>query len=449
VEQLLERYPHYRRQLVFTQIVVPSREKVDEYQAMKREVDELVGRVNGRFSDPSWSPIRYLARSFPPAELAALYRDAAVALVTPLRDGMNLVAKEYVASQVREPGVLILSEMAGAAAELPEALIVNPYDVDSVADALHRALEMSLPERRTRMHVLRDRVRQNDVAGWTRRFLEGAEAAVERRSATTSAVESTKRRLAGWLRERPEIALFLDYDGTLTPIAPRPEDARLSEETRRAIEAAVSAPDIHLSIVSGRSLADVKNRVCVDGSTYIGDHGYEIEGPGITFFQDAAVPWQQAIDDAARDLEAMRVEGALVERKRATVSYHVRLVAPDIRDRAFRDAVTILRRRRLAVLVGKMVAEGKPPVPWDKGRAVLHVLQARFGAEWTSRVRALYVGDDATDEFAFRALRGIGRSICVAGPGSAQTAADHTLPSPDDVLSLLRWLTSGALRAAA
>ena len=449
VEQLFDDNPEYRRKLVFTQIVVPSREKVDEYQAMKREIDELVGRINGRFSDPTWSPIRYLARSFPQAELAALYRDAEIGLVTPLRDGMNLVAKEFVMSQVNEPGVLILSELAGAAAELPEALIVNPHDVVAVAESLQRALEMSGDERRARMQVLRDRVRSNDVAAWARRYLESAEAAAERRASTSSPIDSTRRRLGAWLRERPEIALFLDYDGTLTPIAPRPEDARLSDDMRRAIEAAISAHDIHTVIVSGRGLADVKERVGVEGLTYIGDHGYEIEGPGMSFWQDLADPFQPQLEAALADLVSLRVEGALIERKRATVSYHVRLVPDALRQQATRDAITVLRRRRLAVLEGKMVVEGKPPLPWDKGRAVLHVLKARHGADWHAKVRAVYIGDDATDEFAFRALRGIGKSICVASPGGTRTAADFTLPSPDDVLQLLRWLTSGALRAAA
>jgi len=142
------------------------------------------------------------------------------------------------------------------------------------------------------------------------------------------------------------------------------------------------------------------------------------------------------------------VSGALIERKRATVTYHLRLVPPELSERASRDAETILRRRRLAVMNGKAMLEGRPPVPWDKGQAVLHVLKVRHGADWPAKARALYVGDDMTDEYAFRALRGIGRSILVAAPGTAAaSAADLTLPAPDDVLALVRWLASGALRA--
>src|SRR6185295_18786618 len=158
-------------------LLVPSRERVAEYSRLKREIDETVGRINGRFSEPDWSPMRYLARTMPPEALVPLYRKADIALVTPLRDGMNLVAKEYVAAQLEDNGVLIISEMAGAAEELQEALIVNPFDIDAVADALDRALSMPSDERRARMSALRDRIRTRDVHAWVRGFLEAAEVA--------------------------------------------------------------------------------------------------------------------------------------------------------------------------------------------------------------------------------------------------------------------------------
>jgi len=181
IERFLERHPEFQGRFVFTQLLVPSREQVREYRDLKRELDEIVGRVNGRFSDTGWSPIRYLVRSLSPAELGALYRHADVALVTPLRDGMNLVAKEYVAAQVDDPGVLVLSELAGAAEELQEALLVNPFDVDAVAEALHRSLTMAPDERDARMTALRDRVRKNSVDVWVTRFLQAAEEAANRK----------------------------------------------------------------------------------------------------------------------------------------------------------------------------------------------------------------------------------------------------------------------------
>ncbi len=174
VERLLERHPEHREKVTLLQIAVPSACPTAEQRTLKRELDELVGRVNGRFASATWSPIRYLHHAFAQDELAALYRHADVALVTPLRDGMNVVAKEFVACQVDEPGVLVLSELAGAAETMKEALIVNPYDACGTAESLHRALTMERPERARRMDALRSRERSRDVHHWLATFLERA-----------------------------------------------------------------------------------------------------------------------------------------------------------------------------------------------------------------------------------------------------------------------------------
>jgi len=446
VERLLERHPGYRRRVRFTQVLVPSRERVAEYAELKRQIDETVGRINGHFSEPGWTPVRYLARALPLEELVPLYRAADVALVTPLRDGMNLVAKEYAVAQLENDGVLILSEMAGAAEELQEALVVNPFDIEAVAGALHRALSMSEDERRARMSALRARVRAHDVHAWVDEFLGAADAASARaQRAVASAADVTRRRLAPWLAQRRTLALFLDYDGTLVPLAARPEDARLSDAARQALLQAARMPNVDTVIVSGRALEDLKHIVDVPGLTYVGNHGFEIEGPGLAFRHEQAERSRASLAEAADALAALDVPGALVERKGATVAFHVREVAPAERDRALRTAEGLLRRHRLRVSFGTLVVEGRPPVDWHKGRAVLHVLVHRHGADWPTRVRALYIGDDTTDEDAFRSLRGIGRSIRVAStPPATVTAADFRLPDPDAVVELLRWMASGA-----
>ncbi len=148
--RLLETYPQYRRQVVLTQIAPPTRESVEAYSDIRQQLETLAGSINGRFGELDWVPIHYIHRSTPRRRLTAIYRSSRIALVTPLRDGMNLVAKEYVAAQDPEdPGVLILSRFAGAAEELEEALIVNPYDIYATADVIRTALEMSLEERRS------------------------------------------------------------------------------------------------------------------------------------------------------------------------------------------------------------------------------------------------------------------------------------------------------------
>jgi len=168
----LEAFPQYQGKASLTQIAVPSRESVPEYMRLKQELEAMVGRINGRYAELDWLPIRYLNTSFSQGRLAALYRCNRVGLVTPLRDGMNLVAKEYVAAQnPQDPGVLILSRFAGAAEELDSALTVNPYDVDGVSRALDAAFAMSLSERRARWQAMMGVLRRNDIADWRRNFL--------------------------------------------------------------------------------------------------------------------------------------------------------------------------------------------------------------------------------------------------------------------------------------
>lgn len=172
VEQLLRRHPEWRERVRFVQIAVPSREGVRAYQHVREEVESLVGRINGTYSVPAWAPIHYVHRSVSRSVLIALYRAADVMVVTPVRDGMNLVAKEFVASRTDNDGVLVLSEFAGAAEELVDSLIVNPYDVDQTAEAMHQALVMAPEERTRRMRALRECVMKNDVQRWAANFLE-------------------------------------------------------------------------------------------------------------------------------------------------------------------------------------------------------------------------------------------------------------------------------------
>jgi trehalose 6-phosphate synthase/phosphatase len=172
LQRLFEKYPEWRGLVRLVQVAVPSRGGVGAYRELRREVEALVGRINGNFGTPTWTPVHYMHRSVPDEMLLALYRAADVFVVTPLRDGMNLVAKEFVASRVDEDGTLVLSEFAGAADELKEALLVNPYDVDGVADAIHRAFTMDEHQRRWRMRAARVHVATYDVTHWSNSFLE-------------------------------------------------------------------------------------------------------------------------------------------------------------------------------------------------------------------------------------------------------------------------------------
>ena len=172
-ERYLQRHPAQRGSLTFLQVAPASRGEVPEYQALRRELEGLAGHINGRLAEPDWTPVRYVNRNFAHDVLTGFYRMAALALVTPLRDGMNLVAKEFVAAQDEaDPGVLVLSRFAGAASELPEALLVNPYDLDGVADAVAQAATMPLAERCERWRSMMDTLERHDITAWRTSFLE-------------------------------------------------------------------------------------------------------------------------------------------------------------------------------------------------------------------------------------------------------------------------------------
>jgi trehalose-6-phosphate synthase len=175
-EHLLERYPAFRGKVSLVQISAPSRSRVSEYVEERQQVDQLVGRINGRFSAAEWVPVRYLYRSIPQDELVAFYREAQVCLITPLRDGMNLVAKEFVASQGDDPGVVVLSKFCGASETMKQALIVNLYDVEITAEAIHRALKMPRRERRSRWDSLMEDISAYTASAWSDSFLQELEA---------------------------------------------------------------------------------------------------------------------------------------------------------------------------------------------------------------------------------------------------------------------------------
>ncbi|HEX9524613.1 MAG TPA: trehalose-6-phosphate synthase [Reyranella sp.] len=182
--RLLERHPEHRRKIHFLQICPRSREEVDEYRKLRAELDRLTGRINGRFSELDWTPLRYSTRPAPRATLAGLYRIGRIGVVTPLRDGMNLVAKEFVAAQPDDdPGVLVLSQFAGAAHELTEALIVNPFDPDAIAEAMHVGLTMPLAERKERQAALKAKIFRTTAEAFCRRFITALETPTLRRAA--------------------------------------------------------------------------------------------------------------------------------------------------------------------------------------------------------------------------------------------------------------------------
>ncbi|HTP29569.1 MAG TPA: bifunctional alpha,alpha-trehalose-phosphate synthase (UDP-forming)/trehalose-phosphatase [Anaeromyxobacteraceae bacterium] len=414
-ELLLRRHPELRGRVHLIQVAVPSRENVAAYQELRDEVDALVGLIHGQFATLTWSPIHYVSRGLTRTEIVALYRAADAVLVTPLRDGMNLVAKEFVASRPDEDGVLILSEFAGAAAELSEALLVNPYDVERSADAYFRALTMPSEERRMRMRVLRERVLTYDVHWWAQSFVTQLEQA-----SFTPKVGSTVvlRAAIDRLRSAPRLALLLDYDGTLVPFAPTPElanpDSKLIALLRRLAEK--RGCEVH--IVSGRRRDTLERWF---GPLPIGlhaEHGYWSRFPGEQWqaTEAATGPWRESVLTILRDF-CQRTPGTLVEEKTAGFAWHYRTADPEhgaaqAKELSFHLSA-MLSNVPVEILMGDKVLEVRPH-GIHKGCAVARVL-----ARVPPNTLLMGMGDDRTDEDLFAALPDGGMAVHV-GPSPSR-----------------------------
>ncbi|HSK46769.1 MAG TPA: bifunctional alpha,alpha-trehalose-phosphate synthase (UDP-forming)/trehalose-phosphatase, partial [Coriobacteriia bacterium] len=231
-DRFLEHHPEWRGKVTLVCVAVPSRSRVWTYRDLKREVDELVGDINGRWGTIQWTPVRYLYRSLSFNLLEALYAEADVALVTPLRDGMNLIAKEYVAAHADRPGVLVLSEMAGAARELSEAIIVNPHDQEAVVAAIERALTMPVGEQVRSNAAMRRRLMRYDVTRWAQDFLGKLDEVMMHQLAYDEyeLTEEARNRLVQAFECAEQRLVLLDYDGTLVPFAETPIQAAPDEE---------------------------------------------------------------------------------------------------------------------------------------------------------------------------------------------------------------------------
>jgi trehalose 6-phosphate synthase/phosphatase len=435
VELLLERRPDYRGKLRLLQIAVPSRENVEAYRELKREIEEIAGRINGAYGTLHSAPIHYVYDSVNEIELTGSYRSADVMLITPLRDGMNLVAKEYVASRVDGDGVLVLSEFAGAAHELPEALIVNPYDVEAIATALERALEMPEQERRTRMAALRTNVASRPVELWAESFVAalgdvGTTQAPRRLQGNLEEITRIARELAAL----PEVFLALDYDGTLVPIQETPEAARPDSELLALLDDLVELPLVRVAIVSGRSKESLTEFVGRYPIALVAEHGAWVRLPGADFRYQVAsesLAWREPVLEMLKDYTE-RTPGSRVEEKTAGVAWHYRSVERQLgaaRAREVRlNLVQALAQQPVTVLAGRKVVEVRSQSV-DKGRATRKILEL-----WPPGIGVIAIGDDRTDEDLFRALPTEAYTFA-AGP--ALTRARFRLNGPKEVRALL------------
>jgi len=427
LDLFFDRYPEYRGKFTFIQITVPTRIK-EPYISYKLNLEKLIRKINRNYSTETWTPIIYRDTKAEHEDLVAYYRMADVAIISSIYDGMNLVAKEFVASQVDMNGVLLLSELAGAAEELDGALLVNPYDLEEFSNSIRRALSMPPGEKECRMKTLRMQVMEKDIYRWISDILEEI-------SMLYSMKPYRYRYLFSYIDRIPKnnIFLFLDYDGTLTPIVKTPEKAFLPDEMRSIIKSLKRRMPV--AIVSGRGLEDIKKRVGIRDIIYAGNHGAEIwDGEKLVVspeLGDNKRILNQIITEMRGALSS--VGGVFIEEKGITASIHYRKVPSRDLGKLFDIFWSTAERYKglFRITSGKKVFEIRPYGIWNKGDAVKWIIK-NFGG---NRI-PIYIGDDVTDEDAFKILRGRGIGISV---GKSEES-DYYLKGQREVKRFLSWL---------
>ena len=426
VERLLEQHPELLGRFKFIQTAVPSRAGVEAYKQLRKQIDELVGRVNGRFSTIGWSPVQYLYRGLETTDLLALYRAADAMLVTPLRDGMNLVAKEFVACRHDDDGVLVLSEFAGAAWEMGEAIIVNPYSQDELVTAMHRALTMEEPERRFRMQRLRKRVREWTVHEWVRQFDEAFTQVTAENAAwhrTTSITDEVRKRI----HTAPTLVLVLDYDGTLVPFAPTPELAFPDAELLSLLTQLTQRPGTEVHVASGRDRFTLEKWLGHLNLAIHAEHGFWNRARGSSDWAAAGKVTEGWRDKARAIMEefAARTPGSLVEEKTASLCWHFRRCEPEFASMQERELrlhlAELFRNHAVEVLRGSKIVELRQ-IGVHKG-----LILSRLEADLETDSCLVAIGDDTTDEDMFANLpeNGIGIHVGAGLSRAPFRLADH------------------------
>jgi len=437
-ELFLKNYPDWRGKVTFVVSVAPSRTGVGSYRVMKEELEQTVGRIAGAYGTVDWSPLIYQYRNLSFDEIVALYRACDVAMITPLRDGMNLVAKEFIASRPDQTGVLVLSEMAGAAKEMGEALIINPFHMDDFARTLHQALTMPAEEQIRRNQVLQERLRRYDVNRWADDFvqsmLSSQKTEAARRARTLTGKAQTT--LIQQYRLSQSRALLLDYDGTLVPFADTPKSAPPDAELLDLIGSLAEDPLTNLVIISGRPRADLEKWFGFLPIALIAEHGMWLRKKGEDEWRQlksTPVEWKERVRPILQ-LYVDRLPGALLEEKEFSLAWHYRKADPEQASQRAQELIDDLsgytRNIDVQVLEGNKVIEIRN-TGVNKGTAALEWLGA------TPPEFILGIGDDWTDEDLFRALPATACSIRV---GVAKTAARYHLGNHTIVRRLLREL---------
>lgn len=442
-ELFLQQHPEWKEKVVFIFCIVPSRDIIPAYGDRKKLVEEKVSTINGKYSTIIWQPLIYRYNHLSFEELCALYRTADVALITPLRDGMNLVAKEYVASN--DKGALILSELTGAASELNEAILVNPTDSQAVADSITTALTLPEEELRERMTLMQKRLSDYDVIRWVTDFLEQLHQTKQDQEKLE--VKWLKNKTITIIRrsysESAKRCILLDYDGTLAPYTKVPSQAKPTTELVNFLTRLSADPKNEVVVISGRDGDTLDEWLGQLNVNFVAEHGAFIKYKGEQWKAQYTNTGNENWKDQIRpilDLFVTRCAGSLIEEKENTISWHYRNTHPGlgfVRSRELlNNLLQMTSNTPIQVIDGNKVIEIRL-MGVDKGTTALKIID-HFKSDFV-----LCIGDDTTDEDMFKALEP--KNAYTIKIGQEATAAQYSLPAQSEVVPFLEKLISRSM----
>ncbi|WP_159023816.1 bifunctional alpha,alpha-trehalose-phosphate synthase (UDP-forming)/trehalose-phosphatase [Formosa sp. L2A11] len=437
-EYFLNKYPEFKEKVRLILLAVPSRSNVPQYQKLKRDTDELVGRINGEFSTVSWTPIWYFYRSMPFENLIDLYTTSDIALITPIRDGMNLVAKEYVATRTNQDGVLILSEMTGASKEMNEALLINPNNFDQIADTIKQAIEMPIEEQQTRIKILQERLERYSVEKWAKEFLKALESTKEKEDVFISKRlnKTLKNNISEAFSSAKKKLVLLDFDGTLVGFKDNPKDCRPDAELFELLDKINAVEGVKLVIISGRDRETFEDWFAGKDYTLVTDHGVWLkeQGKDWMMLEHLKNDWMENILPVLETF-VDRTPGTFIEKKKYSLAWHYRKTDPELAQTRTIELNTVLNslieNHGLTVLKGNKVTEIKSSNV-NKGRAASRLLtQDNYDFMFA-------IGDDWTDEYMFEELPDSAYTVKV---GFKKTSAKYHVKNTAEVRELLNTFT--------
>lgn len=436
-DEFLYRYPEFKEKVSLVMVVVPSRDQVGMYKELKETVDELVGRINGTHGMMKWTPVHYFYRSIPMEKLSAFYRIADVGLVTPLRDGMNLVAKEFIASKADKKGVLILSEMAGAAKELSDAILINPFDNHRFVDAIYKALTMSAQEQKSRLDKMQVTLKKYNIHHWVRIFMDSlAEIKHEQEDYLTKKLDDHELPLIiNKFNKAGQRILFLDYDGTLAGFNVDPSACTPDDELKYIFESLASDSKNHVIIISGRPHQTLQSWLGNYPFTLIAEHGVWIRNQSgeWTVKENLRFNWKPEIMKLMEQY-IDRTPGSFIEEKNYGLVWHYRGVEVGLGELRSRELMSHLRylvtSKGLQVLEGDKVVEVKN-LEVNKGITAFRFLSKK------QEDMHIAIGDDWTDEDTFSVMPQDAITIKV---GHSASKAKYHLDTVEDVRIFLKKL---------